>query len=67
MTKQLKRTGKFVDQGYIYKADGVVRLEEAHDSIEICVVEVSNEYLNKDNRKISFDHHKANYGCLAML
>jgi len=66
MTQQLKRTGKFVDHRYIYKADGVVRLQEAHN-IEICVVEVSNEYLNKDNRKIYFDHHKANYGCLAML
>ncbi|KAI7900744.1 uncharacterized protein BX663DRAFT_553740 [Cokeromyces recurvatus] len=36
MTKQLKRKGKFVDHRYIYKADGVVRLQEAHD-IEICV------------------------------
>ncbi|KAI7902940.1 uncharacterized protein BX663DRAFT_531072 [Cokeromyces recurvatus] len=55
MTKQLKR------KGY-----GVVRLQEAHD-IEICVVEVSGEYLNQKTRKIHFDHHKANYGCFAML
>ncbi|KAI9487871.1 MAG: hypothetical protein EXX96DRAFT_599451 [Benjaminiella poitrasii] len=49
MTKQLKRKGPF--------ADGVVRLQEAHN-IEICVVEVSGR---------CFDHHKAIYGCLAML
>ncbi|KAI9272533.1 hypothetical protein BY458DRAFT_474085 [Sporodiniella umbellata] len=66
MTKQLKRIGTFVDNRYVYKADSVVRLQGAHD-IEICVIEVSNEYLNQDNRKIYFDHHKANYGCLAML
>ncbi|KAI8384210.1 hypothetical protein BD560DRAFT_322234, partial [Blakeslea trispora] len=66
MTKQLRRKGTFVDNRYVYKADGVVRLQESHD-IEICVVEVSNEYLNQDNRKIYFDHHKANYGCIAML
>ena len=44
----------------------MVRLQEAHD-IEICVVEVSGEYLNQETRKIYFDHRKANYGCLAML
>ncbi|KAG1183379.1 hypothetical protein G6F36_008492 [Rhizopus arrhizus] len=66
MTKQLKRKGSFVNHRFIYKADGVVRLQEAHD-IEICVVEVSGEYLNQETRKIYFDHHKANYGCLAML
>ncbi|CEG74360.1 hypothetical protein RMATCC62417_09595 [Rhizopus microsporus] len=66
MTKQLKRKGSFVDHRYIYKADGVVRLQEAHD-IEICVVEVSGEYLKQETKKIYFDHHKANYGCLAML
>ena len=66
MTKQLKRKGLFVNHWFIYKADGVVRLQEAHD-IEICVVEVSDEYLNQETRKIYFDHHKANYGCLAML
>ncbi|KAG1558248.1 hypothetical protein G6F49_004678 [Rhizopus delemar] len=66
MTKQLKRKGSFVDHRFIYKADGVVRLQEAHD-IEICLVEASGKYLNQETRKIHFDHHKANYGCLAML
>lgn len=66
MTKQLKRKGSLVDHRYIYKADGVVRLQEA-DDMEICVVEISGEYLNQETKKIYFDYYKTNYGCLAIL
>lgn len=66
MTEQLKNKGSFADHRFIYKADGVVRLQEAHNW-EICLVEVSGVYLNQDTRKIYYDHHKANYGCLAVI
>ena len=53
MTKQLKRKGSFVNHRFIYKADGVVRLQEAHD-IEIC-----KENLKKFRVDITLVHGKA--------
>jgi hypothetical protein len=62
MAKELKQENEFVDNRYIYNGDDILRLQELHD-VEICVVEVSGEFLNQDTRKIHFDHHKATFGC----
>jgi hypothetical protein len=66
MTEQLITIGANADNRKIYKADGVIRLHELFD-LEILLLETSDCFQNKDERKISFDNVKGMFALLAMI
>jgi hypothetical protein len=66
MSKQLKTLELFSDNSYSYLADGIVKLYGLK-SLEILLLETSNNFGCNDKPKISFDHHKGLFGTLAML
>ncbi|KAI8984153.1 hypothetical protein BDF20DRAFT_816439 [Mycotypha africana] len=65
MTKQLQKLG-VTDKRYCYKADGIF-INSIIKDFEILLMEVSGEYSNGDQAKISFDHYKASFGLQSML
>ncbi|EIE76714.1 hypothetical protein RO3G_01418 [Rhizopus delemar RA 99-880] len=66
MGKQIKYIGINTQSKSQYKADGIVSLYGV-DNMEVLLLETSGHFKNDDQTKISFDHHKALYGTLAML
>jgi hypothetical protein len=66
MTTQLKRPDFKVNKRKIYKADGVVRIDE-FDDLEVLVLETAGPFGNDDHAKISFDNSKEMFALLAVL
>lgn len=66
MTEQLVIIGSKVDNGKKYNADGIIRLRGLFD-LEILLLETAGCFLNKDERKISFDNVKGVFALLAMI
>lgn len=65
MTIKLKQKG-MNDGRYKYNADGTLIVNDLC-AIEILLTEVSSGYSSNEADKVSFDHHKAMFGMLAML
>lgn len=62
MTNCLKETNRT----YIYLADSIFRLCSLHN-IEFLLLKVSGAFLNNDQTKIDFYHHKSMFGSLSIL
>lgn len=63
MTQQLKNNGFFVNERNVYKADGIITIND----IEVCILEISHALNQANIRKSSFDFHKGLYGLVAMI
>lgn len=66
MNDQLRSMGQKIDRRKVYRADGIIRLNDL-DGLEILILETAGPYGSKDERKIAFDNVKGMFGLLAMM